>query len=68
MVVVAVLDPLAVEIDGVVVVARVHDEPAPLTPAWGDVRAVVLVEVLAEVACGQNNVEAMLFSAPAALA
>lgn len=55
-VVVAVLDALAVEVDGVVVVARVHDEAGPLAPAGRDVAAVVLVQVLAEVACAVSGV------------
>ena len=50
LVVVSVLDPLSVDVDGVVVEARVADEAGPLVPAGGDVAAGVLVQVLAEVA------------------
>ena len=44
-------DLLAVHVDTVVVVLGVHDESPPLPPPGGDVRAVVLVQVLPEVAC-----------------
>lgn len=50
------LDPLPVHVDAVVVVLGVHDEAPPLAPAGGDVRPVVLVQVLAEVTCGQGKV------------
>ena len=41
---------LPVKVDGVVVVTRVHDLSGPLAPAGWNVTAVVLVQVLAEVA------------------
>lgn len=46
----AVLDLLPVHVDAVVVVLGVHDQAAPLAPAGRNVRAVVLVQVLAKVA------------------
>lgn len=49
------LDLLAVHVDAVVVVLGVHDEPPPLAPAGRDVRAVILVQVLAEVACAKHT-------------
>ena len=51
-VVAAVLDPAAVDVEGVVVEARVALQPEPLVPPGGHVLARVLVQVLAEVACG----------------
>lgn len=53
MVVEPVLDLLAVHIDAVVIVLAVHDEASPLAPPRRYVRPVVLVQVLAEVACNQ---------------
>ena len=40
---------LAVEVDGVVVVARVHDQTGPFAPAGRNVTAVVLVEIFAKI-------------------
>ena len=51
-VVAAVLHPAAVDVEGVVVEARVALQPDPLVPPGGHVLARVLVQVLAEVACG----------------
>lgn len=48
-VLVAVLDPVVVPVDGVVVVAGVHEQPRPLAPPDRHVRPVVLVQVLPEV-------------------
>lgn len=55
MIVVSVFDLLPVHVDAVVVVLGVHDEAPPLAPAGGDVRPVVLVQVLPEVACTEHN-------------
>ena len=46
------LHPVAVDVEGIVVEARVALKPDPLVPPGGDVLARVLVQVLAEVACG----------------
>ena len=50
-VIVTMLDLLAIEVERVVVEARVTYEPHPLCPARRDVSARVLVQVLAKVAC-----------------
>ena len=44
-----------IDVDRVVVEPRVPDEPLPLVPAGGNVVAVVLVQVLAEVACKEER-------------
>ena len=49
-VVVPVLDLTAVEIDRVIVKARVLDEADPLSPPRRNVRTVVFVEIFAEIA------------------
>lgn len=54
-IIIAVSDLIAVHVDAIIVVLGVHDQPPPLPPAGGDVRAVVLVQVLAEVAWGQQG-------------
>lgn len=48
-VLVAVLDPVVIPVDGVVVVAGVHEQPRPLAPPDRHVRPVVLVQVLPKV-------------------
>ena len=49
MVIIPVVLHTAVVVEGVVVVAGVLDQSQPLTPAWRDVGAVILVEVFAHV-------------------
>ena len=43
-------DLVPVDVEGVIVEAGVPHQPVPLVPALGDVVAIVLVEVFAEVA------------------
>lgn len=54
MIVEPVLDLLAVHVDGIVVILGVHDEAAPFPPAGRNVRAVIFVQVFAEVTCNKN--------------
>lgn len=48
-IVILMLHLIPVEIDCVVVETSVLDQPHPFPPPWGNVRSIVLVQVLAEV-------------------
>lgn len=50
----SMFDSLPIHVDAVVVVLRVHNESAPLAPAWWNVGPVVLVQIFAEVPCVSN--------------
>lgn len=52
----AVLYLFAVHVDAVVVVAGVHYKATPFPPSWRYVRAVVFVQILAEVSCPISRV------------
>jgi hypothetical protein len=51
----AMFDFLSIEVDGVVVIARVHDKTSPFPPSGRDVTAVVLVQVLAKIPCKRHT-------------
>lgn len=56
----SVFDLLAVHVDGIVVILGVHDEASPFPPTGRNVRAVILVQVFAEVACERMRIITML--------
>jgi hypothetical protein len=49
MVICTVLDALTVDIYAIVIVARVHDETSPFSPARRNVTSIILIQVLAEI-------------------
>jgi len=52
---VVVFDALSVVVHAVVVKPTVSYQPQPFRPTRRNVRAGVLIQVLAEVTCGENN-------------
>lgn len=54
LIVVSMLYLLAVHIDAVVIIFWVHNKSSPLTPAGGNVRTVVFVQILAEISCKRH--------------
>lgn len=51
----AMFDFLSIQVDRVVVIARVHDKASPFPPPGRDVAAVVLVQVLAKISCNKHT-------------
>lgn len=50
MIIIAMFDPLPVHVNAIIVILGVHDQASPFPPTGGDVRPIILVQILAEVA------------------